>query len=152
MENYSPGEILETVAPNPISMEKKSGSCFLPFSIYHFLPLISHNFGLAPCSRFWPCVSTSTNISQPRVWRPCLEMARRRSKYFIFHICVGAVFTSWPGYLLFLLNTAEACFLFPSRIRAQPSILIVRYLAKISDKQHSHPDTYNWQYISVNEY
>ena len=58
---------------------------------------------------------------------------------------------SWPGYLLFLLNTAAACFLFPSRIRAQPSILIVRYLAKISDKQHSHPDTYNAQYISVNE-
>ena len=87
-----------------------------------------------------------------RVWRPYLEMARQRSKYFIFHICVGAVFTSWPGYLLFLLNTAAACFLFPSRIRAQPSILIVRYLAKIPDKQHSHPDTYNWQYISVNEY
>ena len=151
MENYSPGEILETVAPKPFSMLHSYGdgkiSCFFPFLFIFchwyimILALLSDFDIVCPCPRRLSRVGL---VGAP-AWK------WHRSKYFIFHICVGAVFTSWPGYLLFLLNTAAACFLFPSRIRAQPSILIVRYLAKISDKQHSHPDTYNAQYISVNE-
>ena len=95
MENYSPGEILETVAPKPFSMLHSYGdgkiSCFFPFLFIFchwyimILALLSDFDIVCPCPRRLSRVGL---VGAP-AWK------WHRSKYFIFHICVGAVFTSW---------------------------------------------------------